>query len=65
MNKPRQLKEFAANAEKTACRERAIQDEVDCADKAREARGKKSEPSQTGARPCPTSFPKQHLEVQT
>ena len=63
MSKPRKLHSFADNAEETARREQAIQEDVDCADKAA-ANGpsKKAEAMQAGARPYPTSFPKQHLK---
>jgi NAD(P)-dependent dehydrogenase (short-subunit alcohol dehydrogenase family) len=63
MSKPRKLHSFAENAEETARREQAIQEEVDRADKAAgNGRSKKAEAMQAGARPYPTSFPKQHLK---
>jgi NAD(P)-dependent dehydrogenase (short-subunit alcohol dehydrogenase family) len=63
MSKPRKLQSFAENAEETARREQAIQEEVDRADKAAgNGRSKKAEAMQAGARPYPTSFPKQHLK---
>jgi NAD(P)-dependent dehydrogenase (short-subunit alcohol dehydrogenase family) len=63
MSKPRRLEAFADNAEEVARRERAIQNQIDKADKAtRKGKSKKSGAMQAGARPYPTSFPKQHLE---
>jgi NAD(P)-dependent dehydrogenase (short-subunit alcohol dehydrogenase family) len=64
MRKSRQrLRAFADIAEQTASRERAIQRQVDDADKAASApKHKKSEAMQAGARAYPTSFPAQHLE---
>lgn len=64
MRKSRQrLRAFADIAEQTASRERAIQRQVDDADKAASAPNhKKSQPMQAGARAYPTSFPAQQLE---
>src|SRR5512134_3278362 len=63
MHKSRQRPHaFAENAEHTARHERAIQREVDRADKAAgSAKDKKSKPMQAGARAYPVSFPAQHL----
>jgi NAD(P)-dependent dehydrogenase (short-subunit alcohol dehydrogenase family) len=64
MRKSRQRPQaFAENAEHTARHERAIQREVDRADKAAgSAKDNKSKPMQAGARAYPVSFPAQHLE---
>src|SRR5215475_11605422 len=62
MIRSRRLQAFAENAEKTARRERAIQREVDRAEKAAgKGKAKKPQAMQTGACAYPTSFPKQHL----
>jgi NAD(P)-dependent dehydrogenase (short-subunit alcohol dehydrogenase family) len=62
MIRSRRLQAFAKNAEETARRERAIQKEVDRAEKAAgKGKAKKPEAMQAGARAYPTSFPKQHL----
>jgi NAD(P)-dependent dehydrogenase (short-subunit alcohol dehydrogenase family) len=53
---------FDADAEQTARRERAIQNEVDRADKAAgDSKHRKSKAMQASARAYPTSFPAQHL----
>ena len=58
----RRLHAFAQNAEKTARRQRDIQDKVDRADKAVTRRkDKKPRAMQAGARSYPSAFPKQHL----
>src|SRR5205809_1913006 len=63
MNNPRRLHVFAKSAKETARREQAIQRKVDRADKAAASgKAKKSGAMQAGARPYPTSFPKQHLK---
>src|SRR5215472_19072921 len=62
MIRSRRLQAFAENAEKTARCERAIQREVDRAEKAAgKGKAKKPQAMQTGACAYPTSFPKQHL----
>jgi NAD(P)-dependent dehydrogenase (short-subunit alcohol dehydrogenase family) len=62
MSKPG-LRDFAVKAEETARREQAIQKEVERADKAASAGGRKtSRPMQAGSRAYPTAFPKQHIE---
>jgi len=62
MIRSRRLQAFAENPEKTARRERAIQREVDRAEKAAgKGKAKKPQAMQTGACAYPTSFPKQHL----
>jgi NAD(P)-dependent dehydrogenase (short-subunit alcohol dehydrogenase family) len=62
MIKSRRLHAFAENAEETARRERAIQRQVDRAEKAAgKGKAKKPEAMQAGARAYPTAFPKQHL----
>lgn len=53
---------FAARAEKTATRERAIQTKIDRIDSAKKKKSKPAEPMQAGARRYPTKFPKQHLK---
>jgi NAD(P)-dependent dehydrogenase (short-subunit alcohol dehydrogenase family) len=63
MSRPRRLQAFADNAEHTARRERAIQKNIDRADKASgKGKAKKTQAMQAGTRTYPTSFPKQHLE---
>ncbi len=62
MSKPRNLDAFAENAELTANRQRAIQKDVDRAEKRRAGKKKEPEPMQVGARDYPESFPKQHLQ---
>ena len=52
MSKPHKLHSFAENAEETARREQAIQEDVDRADKAAgNGPSKKAEAMQAGARP--------------
>jgi NAD(P)-dependent dehydrogenase (short-subunit alcohol dehydrogenase family) len=63
MNRSRRLQAFAEKAEHTARRERAIQRQIDRADKAAgKGKAKKPQAMQAGARNYPTSFPQQHLE---
>jgi NAD(P)-dependent dehydrogenase (short-subunit alcohol dehydrogenase family) len=53
---------FAENADQIARREKAIQREVDRADKADGKKTKSPEPMQVGTRSYPASFPQQHLK---
>jgi NAD(P)-dependent dehydrogenase (short-subunit alcohol dehydrogenase family) len=63
MTRSRRLQAFAENAEETARRERAIQREVDRAERSTgKGKAKKPEAMQAGARAYPTSFPKQRLK---
>jgi NAD(P)-dependent dehydrogenase (short-subunit alcohol dehydrogenase family) len=63
MSRPRKLQAFAEKAEQTARRERAIQKNIDRADKTSSKRkAKKSKAMQAGARAYPASFPKQHID---
>jgi NAD(P)-dependent dehydrogenase (short-subunit alcohol dehydrogenase family) len=60
----RSKRSFAAEAEKTADKERAIQQEIDRRDADKEKKGGKPQPSpmQAGARRYPGSFAEQHQE---
>jgi hypothetical protein len=60
----RSKRSFTAEAEKTAERERAIQQEIDRSDAEKANRGgePQSSPAQTGARRYPDSFAEQHQE---